>query len=136
VNQGLVYKCMVKGTTGEDSLPRYSHNWVFARRGFLKIYPDRMCCGDWTIHFTDITRVIRYKTRVFGVPCGVLRIITDGASYQFGYNPWACPEKHLAGLPVEEQTVKLRYSPFSVAYRILLLLGVIVYFVFKYMKQP
>jgi hypothetical protein len=125
---------MTKGTTGEDSQPKYSQNWMFARRGFFLIYSDKIICGDWIIHFKDVRRIIKYKTRQMFIPFTVLHIITDDLSYQFGFNPWAYPEKYLTGFNIEEQTVRLKYSKFSIIYRIILLIGIILYFIIKYFK--
>ena len=132
MNNDILYKCMTKGTTREDSHPKYSQNWVFARRGSFFIYSDKIICGDWIIYFKNIKRIIKYKTRQMFIPCSVLHIITDDLSYQFGFNPWSYPEKYLSDLNIEEQTVKLKYSKFSIIYRIILLIGIIIYFVLKY----
>jgi hypothetical protein len=48
-------------------------------------------------------------------------IRTGTETYQFGFNPWAHPEKYLA-IPYHEERVKLRLSPFSLAVRIVAVL--------------
>ena len=89
------YKCFCKATNREKGDPRYSHNWVAARRAFLKVYDDRIECGDWTIPYDEMERVHRFRIRSFLIPSSVLQVITKHATYQFGVNPWADPFKHL-----------------------------------------
>ena len=49
-------------------------------------------------------------------------LTTDSATYQFGFNPWARPYNHL-GLELIEERIRLKYSPFSIALRV----AVVVY---------
>lgn len=121
------YKCFCKATNREKSEPRYSHNWIAARRAFLKVFDDRIECGDWTIPYDKMERVHRYRTRSMFIPGSVLQVIANNTNYQFGFYPWADPIKHM---PVEytESDVNLGFSGFSLAIRVLALL-VLGYFI-------
>jgi hypothetical protein len=119
---------MTKGTKREDSEPRYSQNWLLARRGSFCIYDEEIKCGDWIIKFSDVKKVILYRTRQLLIPGKVLHFITIKGNYQFGFNPWAKPEKYLMKLNPEEKAVKLKYSIFSIILRIIIFGGLLVYF--------
>jgi hypothetical protein len=120
---------MTKGTKREDSEPRYSQNWVFARRGSFSIYDEKIICGDWIILFKDIKKLIIYRTKQFFMNVTVLHFITEKENYQFGFNPWAYPEKYLMKLKPEEEAVKLKYSLFSIILRIIIFVGLLVYLI-------
>jgi hypothetical protein len=129
--KSLLYKCMTKGTKQEDSEPRYSQNWLVARRGSFCIFDDKVKCGDWIINFTDIAKLIIYRTKQLLIPVKVLHFITTKGNYQFAFNPWAQPEKYLMKLNPEEKNVKLKYSIFSIILRIIILGCLLIYFIQK-----
>jgi hypothetical protein len=130
----LLYRCMTKGTKREDSEPRYSQNWVLARRGVFCIFENKVTCGDWTINFSDVTKLTFYKTRQLLIPVKILHFTTVNGNYQFGFNPWAKPEKYLIKLNPEQKTVKLKYSKFSIILRITILVYLLIYFITKLIK--
>ena len=121
---------MCKATNKEEKEPRYSQNWALAKRAFFKIYNDRIECGSWIIKNEDIERAHVYKTSQMFLPVNVLHLVTNSGTYQFGFNPWANPIKHLE-VKYSESKVKLGYSAFSIATR-LLLLGIIGYEIWNY----
>ena len=121
---------MCKATNKEDKEPRYSQNWVLAKRAMFKIYGDRIECGSWLIKNTDIEKAHVYKTSQWGMPVNVLQLITNTGTYQFGFNPWANPIKHLE-IDYSESKVKLGYSTFSIATR-LIVIAIICYEAWKY----
>lgn len=121
----LIYKCFCKATNSEKGEPRYSHNWVLARRDWLKIFPDRFECGDWEIPFEDVSEALVYKTRQGLIPVKILVLATPGGNFQFGVNPWSNPFKHI-GIPTKEESIKLKYSAFSIIIR-LVLVGYLAY---------
>ena len=108
-----------KATTRENGSPRRSANWVSARRSWFEIFSDRAECGDSIIPFETVEKAVLYTGRQFFVPVSVLELQTPGETYQFGFNPWARPERHLP-LELERQRMRLGYSPFSVLVRVLL----------------
>jgi hypothetical protein len=122
-----VYKCWCKATSRDDSEPRYSHNWIASKRAWLKIYGDRIECGSWVIPFTDVTRAVIYSTKQMFIPVKVLRLVTEKGNFQFGFNPWASPSKHLS-LDVGQENLRLNYSPFSIVVRALIF-GYVAYWV-------
>lgn len=114
------YKAWCKGTSREDSEPRYSANWLVSKRAWFKIFDDRIECGSWKIPKDSIHKAIVYKTKQMFIPVTVLQLITEEGSYQFGFNPWARPIRHL-DIEVEERSVKLQYSFFSILVRVAVL---------------
>jgi hypothetical protein len=94
---------------------------------------DRIECGSWVIKNEDIEKAHVYKTKQWFFPVNVLQLITNLGTYQFGFNPWANPIKHLE-VAYSESNVKLGYSAFSVATR-LLLLGIICFEIWKYFSK-
>lgn len=68
------------------------------------------------------------------IPVSVLHLITADGSYQFGFNPWARPLKYLDVLTPEEESVRLKYSPFSVAVRLLAFAFLVYWFWSRYIR--
>ena len=120
----MKYKCWCKATDREDNEPRYSANWVTSKRAWFKIFDNRVECGSWTIKFSDVTFAHVYRTKQMFIPCCVLQLKTTEGNYQFGFNPWATPIKHL-DLELSESDIKLKYSKFSIAARIFLIVYII-----------
>ncbi len=110
---------LIKATEYESGRPRRSHNWIFARRGWFKVFEDRIECGDWAIPFRVIDKAVLYTVRSFPVPASVLELHTAGKTYQFGFNPWAHPEEHLP-LEIERQSVRFGHSVFGFIVRVAL----------------
>ncbi|MEM7261539.1 MAG: hypothetical protein AAF488_06065 [Planctomycetota bacterium] len=121
------YRCWTKGTTGESGSPRYSPSWAGARRAWFEIYQDRVVCGDWEIPFADVTQATVFRTSQMFIPVTVLQLVTESKTYQFGFNPWAKPIEHLK-LPMNEERVRLKMSPFRVVLRIAAIAYLIYYF--------
>ncbi|GAA0356827.1 hypothetical protein GCM10009092_21330 [Bowmanella denitrificans] len=83
----------------------------------FKVFDDRVECGDWLIPYAEIQTAYLYKTRQMLIPVNVLQLVTETGNYQFGFNPWATPFKHL-NLAYQVRQLKLGYSPFSKVIRI------------------
>ncbi|KXI29140.1 hypothetical protein [Paraglaciecola hydrolytica] len=115
----MKYKCFCKATNREDKEPRYSHNWVAAKRAMFKVYDDRVECGSWKIPFSEIESAHLYKAKQLFIPVNVLQLVTATGNYQFGFNPWANPFKFL-GFEYEQSEIKLGYSIYSIVIRTLL----------------
>ena len=114
-----LYKCLTKASDREAGVPRRSANWAVSRRGFFRVFRDRVEVGDWRISFADVGRATLYSfPYLFFFKASVLELEANGRTYQFGFNPWAHPEEHFP-IPVEEREEKLQYSPFSIAVRVL-----------------
>lgn len=114
-------RVFTKATNRERGNPQRSENWLMSRRGWFKIYPDRIECGNWRIPSEAVEGAILYRGHQLFVPVSVLEVVTKDATYQFGFNPWVDVEPDLP-FPVESKRVSVGYSPFSVAIRILLLI--------------
>ena len=116
----MKYKCFCKATNRQDKEPRYSHNWVAAKRTMFKVFDDRIECGSWNIPYSEVVTAHVYKTKQMFVPVNVLQLVTQTENYQFGFNPWANPFKHL-GIEFETSDIKLGYSTYSMVVRLLLI---------------
>ncbi len=125
-----LYKCMTKATTAEGEDLRHSFNWMMARRGFLKVMPDALVCGDWRILYEEIDEAVLFHVKAILLPGFVLRVRTKGKTYQFGLN-WGSFWKKELPFPVARETAKLTYSRFSIAIR-LILLAYIIYFMWEH----
>jgi hypothetical protein len=100
------YKCLTKATRGENANPRASFNWVVARRGWFKIFEDRVECGNWCIPLSEVQKATLFRFRYWFMKATVIQLDTADGHYQFGFNPWASPTDHMS-LTFEEQEVKL-----------------------------
>ncbi|MCL6416609.1 hypothetical protein MIB92_13195 [Aestuariirhabdus sp. Z084] len=114
------YQCYCKATNRESKEPRYSHNWVSAKRARFKVFDDRIECGNWTIAYSEIQAAHLYRAKQLFIPVNVLQLVTGSGSFQFGFNPWANPFRHL-GVEYSETQIALGHSPYSISIRILLL---------------
>ena len=122
-----IHRCMTKGVQGAAEQFEYGLSWVTSRRATLKVFPDRLECGNWTIPFSAIEQAVLFETKQWFIPCYVLKIRTADTAYQFGLNPG----KFWGGdLPfeVERQKGRLKYSAYSIAIRVVLVVGIIWYF--------
>ena len=82
-----IYKGMTKGVVADEAIPMPSPKWITSRRGILKVYGDRLECGDWIIPFDQIKESNLYKDAGLFYPGHVLRVVTNDRTYQFGLNP-------------------------------------------------
>lgn len=127
-----LYRCMTKATKNEKGHPRYSSNWIVARRALFTVFEDCVKCGDWIIAVSDIQEAIIYKTRQMFIPVNILELTTTNETFQFGFNPWANPFRFLK-INYKVEYVKLKMSLFSLILRIVLIAGVVATFMIKYL---
>lgn len=114
-----VHQCLTKATTAEGDQMRYGPNWLFSRRGMLKVFDDRLVCGDWSIPFSEISEATLYSYQSsFFIPGYVLKVQTAQKTYHFGLNGSAYWKGDLP-FPVKREKSNLGYSPFSVVVRVL-----------------
>ncbi len=111
-----LHSCMVKATTAEGDDIRRSLNWLMSRRGRLKVMPEALVCGDWTIPYKNIDEAVLFRTRQMFIPCYVLRVKADRTIYQFGLNPSRYWSSDLP-FPVRRERIRAEHSPFSIALR-------------------
>ncbi len=110
---------MTKATNQESDYPRYSVNWALAKRGQLKVYEEKLTCGSWIFQKVRINHMIVYETKSLMMKVRILQFNYEGETYQFGFNPWCDPTKHM-NMPFEVKKVKMQYSLISVVVRLLL----------------
>ena len=124
-----IYRCWTKATDRETGVPRHSFNWAVSRRGWFRVFADRVECGDWRIPLSSIRRAVMYQGRALFMPARVLEIQTETKSFQFGFNPWVSVDRRLP-FQFERLKVKLGYSPFSIVVRVIAL-GYLLYVIWR-----
>lgn len=129
-----IYSCITKATKNENGNPKYSANWIVARRGVFSVFEDCIECGNWKILFSEIKIAKLYKTKQMFIPVNVLELQTEKETFQFGFNPWANPFKHLK-INYEIENVKLKMSKFSLILRVVLFFSLILMFILKYFQK-
>jgi hypothetical protein len=123
----LLHKCMTKATTVEGDQMKFGPNWVTARRAILKVFPDRVECGDWIIPNERIEEATLYSIRTnFFIPGYVLRLTREEKAYHFGLNAGKYWKGELP-FSVNREKGKLAYSKFSIAIRIALIAYICYY---------
>ena len=126
----LLHKCMTKAIIADGNQVKHSLDWVMSRRGILKIYSDRLECGDWVISNDEITDTVLTSIRsVFFMPGYVLRVQTQSRTYHFGLNGGSFWKSELP-FPVTREKARLGYSKFSAAIRVFVILF-LIYWIWK-----
>lgn len=128
-----LHRCLTKATTAEGEEIRHSLNWVVSRRAILKVMPDALVCGDWTIPYQDIEDAVLFSVWSTFVPGFVLRVKSRGKVYQFGLN-WNPFWRRELPFPVRREKGKLRYSAFSIVVR-LVAVGYLIYLAWKHLAR-
>ncbi|HOX46883.1 MAG TPA: hypothetical protein PK668_25015 [Myxococcota bacterium] len=118
-----LHRCWTKATTAEGDAVRRSFSWVIARRGFLKVFADRLECGSWVIPYADMSEAVLFSTRQLFFHGYVLRVKAGGRTYQFGLNPGRFWEGELP-FPVKRQEMAMGYSWYSIAIRLAALVSI------------
>jgi len=83
----VIHKCRVKAIRSKGTGVSLGLKWVFARRGSLKVFSDRLECGNWHIPYSAITEAILQSTPWLWTKAHVLVVRTTETTYQFGLNP-------------------------------------------------
>ena len=118
----ILYKCMTKAIISDADQVRHSLEWVMSRRGILKVFSDRLECGDWVIPYNEINHAVLTSIRSsLFLPGYVLRVQTDSKTYQFGLN-WGRFWKTELPFFITREKGHLGYSKFSVLMRVFLIL--------------
>jgi len=125
----LLHRCMTKATTAEGDDVRRSLNWVLSRRCTLKVFDDRLECGDWVVPYRDVDEAVLFRVRQMLIPGYVLRVKAQGRIYQFGLNRGKYWDGELP-FPVAREAASVGYSWFSIAVRVVLV-GCVAYLVWS-----
>ena len=130
-----LHSCMTKAVIGDGDQLRMGPKWITARRGLLKLYSDRLTCGDWTIPYDDIREAVlsSFRSPILRIPGYVLAVRTDNETYHFGLNGWQFWKGELP-FPVKRNQTRLRMSLISILARIVLI-GYALYFVWTWMSS-
>ena len=118
---------MAKGVKGASETFEYGMSWVTARRAILKVFADRIECGDWTIPCSEIERAVLFETKQWFIPCYILKVGTANVAYQFGLTGGKFWRGELP-FPATREKGKLHYSTFSLIVRGIVVAGIICYF--------
>jgi hypothetical protein len=118
----VLFRVFSKGTRAEGTDVRRSENWIVARRGWLRVFEDRLEMGTWVVPYDAISDATLFRLRSI-LGGYVLRVTTGDQMYQFGINPWALTGRRFP-FPHSEQDTRVRYSRFSVAVRIAAIVSV------------
>jgi hypothetical protein len=126
----LIYSCMTKAIISEGDDIRRSLGWVTSRRGRLKVFSDRLECGDWRLPFSEIetSTLASFRSLLF-IPGYILKIKTKGKIYQFGLNGGSFWKGSLP-FPVTREQGSVKHSPLSVVIRVIVF-GYILMWVIK-----
>ena len=131
-----LHKCMTKATTAEGDQRKYGPNWITSRRGSLKVFDDRLECGDWRIEYTEIKNADLYSFRSFflRIPGYILTVDTDDRTYHFGLNGWGRFWKNELPFEAKREKGKLGLTWFSIVVR-LILVGYIGYIAWRWIAS-
>lgn len=125
---------MTKATTAEGDQLKRGVNWATSRRGILKVFEDRLECGDWRIDYPDISQAVLYSIRSLLFFHGyVLKVSTPNKTYHFGLN-WGRFWKSDLPFEVSREKGSLGHTALSVLVRILVV-GFIAYWIWLKLKQ-
>ena len=128
--QQPIHTCMTKAVIADGDQLRIGPKWITARRAKLKLYDDRLQCGDWTIDYDDIREAVlaSFRSHILRIPGYMLSVRTDKNTYHFGLNGWGYWKGELP-FPATRTESKLRMSPISFLVRALLIgyVGILVW---------
>ena len=128
--ENLLHKCMTKATTAEGDQMKFGPNWVIAKRGMLKVFEDRIECGQCIIPNKEKKEATMYSIRSnFIIPEFVLKLLTEERAYHFVLNSGKFCKGELP-FPVKREKEKLTYSKFSLVIRVALV-AYLCYFLWK-----
>ncbi|ADG68655.1 hypothetical protein Plim_2833 [Planctopirus limnophila DSM 3776] len=118
-----LYRCFTKATISTGDQRQYGPRWVTSRRALLRVYEDRLECGNWKIPYGEVTDAVLYSFRstFLRIPGYILTVTTPEKTYHFGLNGWGKFWKGELPFPVRRERGQLKFTWFSVAVRVLLL---------------
>jgi len=87
VMSDVLHKCRVKAIRSKGISVNLGVKWGFSRRGILKVFGDRLECGNWNIPYSAITEAVLRSMPWLLTKAHVLVVRTAETTYQFGLNP-------------------------------------------------
>ena len=119
---------MTKAVIAEGDQLRWGPRWLTARRARLRLYGDRLECGNWIVSYDEIRDAVltSFRSPILRIPGYVLSVRTDANTYHFGLNGWRYWRGELP-FPVTREQGRLRLSAISLLARGVLL-GCVVYY--------
>lgn len=117
---------MTKAVVADGDQLECGPRWITSRRAILKLYNDRLECGDWTVPYEEIRDAIlsSFRTPILRLPGFVLAVRTDAETYHFGLNGGRYWNGELP-FGVERTKSKLRLSLVSLLARIAVIGGIL-----------
>lgn len=128
-----IHTCMTKVVIAEGDQLRCGPRWFAARRARLRLYDDRLECGNWTVTYDQIRDAVltSFRSPILRIPGYVLSVRTDAKTYHFGLNGGRYWRGELPFSVTREQG-RLRLSAISLLARGVLL-GFVVYYAWRWM---
>lgn len=130
-----LHSCMTKAVIADGDQLRTGPIWITSRRGLLKLYSDRLKCGNWTIAYSEIREAVlsSFRSPILRIPGYILAVRTDSDTYHFGLNGWPYWKGELP-FPVTRKQARLKMSPISIIARAVLI-GYASYFVWNWIAN-
>ena len=129
-----LHTCTTKAVIAEGDQLQSGIRWIASRRARLKLYDDRLQCGDWTINYDEIRDAVlaSFRSHILRIPGYVLSVRTETKTYHFGLNGRRYWKGELP-FPVKRTKSKLRLSVISFLARAVLI-GYAIYFVWGWIS--
>ena len=124
-----IHTCMTKAIIADGDQLQTGPKWITSRRALLKLYSDRLQCGNWVINYDEIREAVlaSFRSPIFRIPGCILSLRTDYKTYHFGLNGWRYWKGELP-FPVTRKETKLRQSIISLFAKAALT-GLAIYYV-------
>ncbi|TWU05437.1 hypothetical protein [Allorhodopirellula heiligendammensis] len=122
-----VHSCMTKAIIADGDQLELGPRWMRSRRARLRLFEDRLICGDWSVRYDDIREAVlaSFRSPILRIPGYVLSARTDSHTYHFGLNGSRYWKGDLP-FPVTRTKTRLRMSWISIAARTVLI-GYVAY---------
>ena len=121
--------------TSENTDVQRGMNWVTSQRAVVLLTDKRITCGKWDIPLDDIEASELKKFNTIYGPGLVLKLSTKNQEhYQFGMQmnkEWT----EQTVLPLTMEKTKVKFSPFSIIIRLLLVAYILYYLIESWSNQ-
>lgn len=86
MNKETIHSCMTKAIVADGDHIMPSAHWAVSRRGILKVFSDRLECGNWSIPYSEIEEAVLHSGAGLLFPGYVLQVRTKDRTFHFGLN--------------------------------------------------